>query len=117
MLPFLTLFYDECMLPEILDSRHNRNMVIKDLKYITNAQEAAKKLNSGRRNMKDNNIIEEKQCCVSNSLPMEATITSVIALSTKQDDDCIIVNYSQNKEELTEGKMAEHKIYILINGL
>ena len=112
MLPFLTLFYDECMLPEILDSRHNRNMVIRDPKYITDAQEAAKKFNSGRRYMKDKNIIEEKQRCESNSLPMEVTITSVITLSTKQDDDCIIVNYSPNKEELTAGKMAEHKIYI-----
>lgn len=39
MLPSLTRFYNECMLPEILDSRHNRHMSIRDPKYIMEAKE------------------------------------------------------------------------------
>jgi len=34
MLPVLLRFYHECMLPEILDSRHNRHMPIRNPKYI-----------------------------------------------------------------------------------
>lgn len=115
MLPSLTRFYYECMLPEILDSRHNRHMSIRDPDYILKAKEAqevAKKLDIRQCNIKDENIIEEKQCSESNILPMEATIIPVTVLSTKQDDDCIIVSYSQNKKELTEERMEEQKIYI-----
>lgn len=39
MLAFLTRFYFECMLPEILDSWHNRHMPIKDPKYFVEARE------------------------------------------------------------------------------
>ncbi|KAL6416596.1 hypothetical protein ACFW04_013324 [Cataglyphis niger] len=43
MLPFLTRFYYECMLPEILNSRHNRQMPIRDPKYIIEAKEKTAK--------------------------------------------------------------------------
>jgi len=43
MLSFLTRFYFECMLPEILDSRHNRNMPIRNPKYIIEAREKLSK--------------------------------------------------------------------------
>jgi len=64
MLPFLTRFYYECMLPEIVDSRHNRNMSIRDPSYIIEAkQEAAKKMNiqKNKQNaVESENINEEK---------------------------------------------------------
>ena len=41
MLHFLTLFYYDCMLPEILDSRHNRHMPIRNPEYIIDAQKKA----------------------------------------------------------------------------
>jgi len=40
MLPLLTRFYYECMLPEILDSRYNRHMPIREPQYIIKAKEA-----------------------------------------------------------------------------
>jgi len=43
MLPFLTRFYYDCMLPEILDSRHNRHMPIRNPSYIIEAKEEAAK--------------------------------------------------------------------------
>ncbi|XP_067203566.1 uncharacterized protein [Linepithema humile] len=41
MVPILTRFYYECILPEILDSRHNRHMPIRNPQYIVDAQEKA----------------------------------------------------------------------------
>ncbi|XP_070523169.1 uncharacterized protein [Cardiocondyla obscurior] len=38
MLPFLNRFYYDCMLSEILDSRHNRHMPIKDPEYVIEAK-------------------------------------------------------------------------------
>jgi len=53
MLPCLTRFYYECMLPEIVDSRHNRHVPIRDSSYIIEAkQEAAKKINIIKINKK-----------------------------------------------------------------
>jgi len=43
ILPFLTRFYYECMLSEIVDSRHNRHMSIRNSKYIIEAKEEAAK--------------------------------------------------------------------------
>ncbi|EZA52507.1 hypothetical protein X777_08589 [Ooceraea biroi] len=40
MLPLLTRFYYKCMLPEILDSRHNRQMPIRNPEYIIEAMQA-----------------------------------------------------------------------------
>lgn len=39
MLPLLTCFYEECILPKILDSRYNRNMPIRNHDYIIKAKE------------------------------------------------------------------------------
>ena len=53
MKDFLIRFYQECMLPEILDSRVNRNMPIWNPEYITKAKEDAlvKKV-AGKTNQK-----------------------------------------------------------------
>ncbi|KYN22628.1 hypothetical protein ALC57_04967 [Trachymyrmex cornetzi] len=46
MLPRLTRFYLECMLPELVHSRHNRHMPIREPRYILEAkEEAVKKIN------------------------------------------------------------------------
>ena len=42
MLPFLTCFYFDCMLSEILDSRYIRHMPIREPKYIIQAKELSK---------------------------------------------------------------------------
>ncbi|KAL6417338.1 hypothetical protein ACFW04_014587 [Cataglyphis niger] len=87
MLPFLTRFYNECMLPEILDSRYNRFK-----------EEAAKKLRSqSRRNITESeNGMEDSKRFKSNVSPME------------QDDDCIIISHS-SKKDITEKDMTRHK--------
>lgn len=61
MLPYLTRFYYDCMLPEILDSRHNRHMPIRNPRYIIEAQQEAAEKTINRKshrlcNMKDENI-------------------------------------------------------------
>lgn len=61
MLPKLTRFYYECMLPEIVDSRHNRHMPIRNPNYIVQAQEKAHEKVVARKkkrqeNMKEKNI-------------------------------------------------------------
>lgn len=43
MEPKLLQFYHHCMLPELVDPRHTRNMNIRDPFYITEAQIKAKK--------------------------------------------------------------------------
>lgn len=43
MLPSLKRFYEDCLVPEIIDSRVARNMPIREPQYIIEAQEAAKK--------------------------------------------------------------------------
>ncbi|XP_067216539.1 uncharacterized protein [Linepithema humile] len=115
MLPFLTRFYNECMLPEILDSRHNRHMPIRNPRYIIEAkEEAAKKILSrtSRRKVAENeNGMEERKRLKPNISPMEAAIIdpAVLALHEEQDDDCIIVSYSSNKRDITEDDMVRHK--------
>lgn len=42
-LPLLIRFYNECMRPEILDSRHNKHMAIRNPRYIEEARQADKK--------------------------------------------------------------------------
>jgi len=54
MLPVLLCFYHECMLPEILASRYNRHMPIRNPKYIVEAKEkAAKKSNIQAKNIRE----------------------------------------------------------------
>lgn len=43
MLPFLTRFYYECMLSEILDSRYNKHMPIRNPRYVIEVKEEAVK--------------------------------------------------------------------------
>jgi len=67
MLPALLRFYYECMLPEILDSRHNRHMPIRNPNYIVEAKaEATKKSNIRAKNnqkkaIENENVIKEKR--------------------------------------------------------
>ncbi|KYN27414.1 hypothetical protein ALC57_03197 [Trachymyrmex cornetzi] len=44
MWPFLTRFYFDCMLPEILDSRYVRHMPIREPKYIIEAKKSCPKV-------------------------------------------------------------------------
>ncbi|KAL6419451.1 hypothetical protein ACFW04_011400 [Cataglyphis niger] len=94
MLPFLTRFYYECMFPEILDSRHNKQMPIRDPKYIIEAKKKTTKL--ARKRYK------------SSVLPVEAAFATAAAINIEQDDDCIIINYS-NKHETTNDDIEGHE--------
>ena len=109
MLPLLTRFYYDCMLPEILDSRHNRHMPIRNPKYIIDAQEKAskKKVSCKRQTVQKNYIEEERK---HNVLATDATNTAVV-LDTNQDSDsdCILVSYSKNKLNLTKDEIAKRK--------
>lgn len=53
MEPYLSRFYENCLLPEIIDSRHNRNMPIREPGYILEARrlrnEASKATNDKRK--------------------------------------------------------------------
>ncbi|XP_029659972.1 uncharacterized protein LOC115233600 [Formica exsecta] len=124
MLPFLTRFYYECMLPEIVDSRHNKHMPIRDPLYITEAKEKAAKEIISRKNIRQNIIenedfLEKRKRFKSNVLPIEATNTAIAAaMDIEQDDDCIIVSYSNNKHDITKDDMERHeKILNLIASL
>lgn len=117
MLPFLTRFYNECMLPKILDSRHNRHMPIRDPRYIIEAkEEAAKKIvtmsRTKRRNIveSENGIEESKQFKPNVSL-IEATMidTADIVLNKEQDDDCIIISYSHNERDIFEDDIKRNE--------
>ena len=57
MEPLLTQFYMKCLLPEIVDSRRNRNMPIKDPEYILRAKCAVKQ----KREQKDNHAQAKKR--------------------------------------------------------
>ncbi|KMQ86118.1 hypothetical protein RF55_14999 [Lasius niger] len=95
MLPFLTRFYYECMLPEILDSRHNRHLPIRNPQYITEAKEEAAKQIISRKSIRPN-IFESENLFIKKKrsndvLPIGAAIAATAAtLDTEQDDDCII---------------------------
>lgn len=102
ILPFLTRFYYDFMLPEILDSRHNRHTTIRNPRYIIEAQqEAAKKIINRKSllqcNIENENIIPKNKNFESNILPMKATITAITALNA-EDDDCTVISCSKNKE-------------------
>jgi hypothetical protein len=63
MLPFLTRFYYECMLPEILDSRYNRHMPIRNPKYIIDAKKnvSKNKINNKQKITQQNKEQKEMQ--------------------------------------------------------
>lgn len=92
MLPFLIRFYNECMLPEILDSRHNRHMPIRNPKYIMEAKkEACRKKFVNKTMQKIKTSATEQTKCF--SIEVSTNVTAVAALDIEKDDDCIIVIY------------------------
>ncbi|KYM95153.1 hypothetical protein ALC62_14214 [Cyphomyrmex costatus] len=58
MLPSLTRFYFDCMLPEILDSRYIRHMPIREPKYIIEAKEKVLSKSINTCNTKRQHVIE-----------------------------------------------------------
>lgn len=67
MEPFLSRFYENCLLPEILDSRYLRNMQIRNPRYILDAKEKqdqkmcerkAKKSNASKKIIPDNLLMQ-----------------------------------------------------------
>ena len=117
MLPALLRFYYECMLPEILDSRHNRHMPIRNPNYIVEAQEeASKKRNIRAQNVRRNTIENEnslkEKSLKCNILLTEAVITdAAVAQNIEQDDDCVIINTSE-KQNITDKQVASVKKYL-----
>ncbi|XP_067205374.1 uncharacterized protein [Linepithema humile] len=111
MLPFLTRFYYDCMLPEILDSRHNRHMPIRNPQYIIDAQEKAFKtkvcyeLSVQQNKVQDRKIVQDKKL---NVLSTDATNVTAV-LNAEQDSDCIIVSCSKKKRNLTKDEIAKRK--------
>lgn len=106
MVPFLTRFYYECMLPEILDSRYNRHMSIRDPLYITNAKNAQYTYTEGSQQVQRH--ISEKQ----------DTTPCAAASNSEHDDDCVIISYNKKenrtKEEATRmKKLLDDTIYPL----
>ncbi|XP_077260812.1 uncharacterized protein LOC143896691 [Temnothorax americanus] len=116
MLPFLTRFYYECMLPEILDSRYNRHMAIRNPQYIMEAKKAKKariKTNSPP-NSRESSIERENleefvpknkrlKCDVFPTKAPSAAVTDA-----QQDDDCIIISYD-NSYNLTADDIASRR--------
>ncbi|RLU23843.1 hypothetical protein DMN91_004051 [Ooceraea biroi] len=89
MLPLLTRFYYECMLPEILDSCHNRHMPIRNPNYITEAiqaKNACTKRNSPSRDISTDESAEQQS-------PITAVAVSTLE---RQDNDCIIISHSKH---------------------
>lgn len=50
----LKKFYHDCLLPEILDSRHNRNMPLREPQYVIQAQEEQKQKKTTKETTKKN---------------------------------------------------------------
>ena len=115
MVDVLTRFYYECMLPEILDSRHNRHMPIRDSKYITDTKEQAhRKKNSNVQqkecpsNNDNKNILSEKKKL--KQVLLVDTTDIAVALNIEQDsDDCILVSYSKSKQILTKDEIIKRR--------
>ncbi|XP_067207257.1 uncharacterized protein [Linepithema humile] len=113
MAPVLERFYLECMLPEILDSRHNRHMPIRDPKYITDAKEQAYKkknchVQKNKRSNEDENILPKNKKLKQKVLSSNATSIAA-ALDMEQDNDCILVSFSKSKHNLTKEEIAKRK--------
>ncbi|XP_036150394.1 uncharacterized protein LOC118648181 isoform X2 [Monomorium pharaonis] len=114
MLPALLRFYNECMLPEILDSRHNRHMPIRNPTYILEAQaEAAKKIHIRTENIPQNtiqneDILKEKKI----KRDFSSTEKSNNAAVNIEDDDCVIVSFTKEMQNKTDKQMASVKKYL-----
>jgi len=124
MLPFLKRFYDECMLPEILDSRYLRHMKIRNPRYIVEAKEKAAKKLENRQNTvdKDNVIDDEEETCKSGILLTKTeTTTADIAQEIEQDDDCIymstICKQYESEEDKARRKLNLDEINIKISSV
>jgi len=105
------------MLPEILDSRNNRHMPIRNPRYIIEAKEAAaKKIAtriSTRSIIESENGMKDSKRFRSNVSSIEAAVTIATVLSKEQDDDdCIIINYSKNKRDITEDDMVRQRKFL-----
>lgn len=105
------------MLPEILDSRHNRHMPIRNLRDIMEAKEkAAKKLcRTSRRNVTEcENGMEESKRFKPNVSSKEVTMTDTVTIvsNKEQDNDCIIISHSSSKRDITEDVMIKHKKFL-----
>ncbi|KYN18870.1 hypothetical protein ALC57_08800 [Trachymyrmex cornetzi] len=117
MLLRLIRFYYECMLPEIVDNRYNKNMPIRDPGYILQAQgDAAKKINRKKRtySIESDNAIEEKKCKSDISLTETAIPAAVDVVKIEQDDDdddCVIISYD-NEYYVTEADMARQRKFL-----
>ncbi|KMQ86930.1 hypothetical protein RF55_13949 [Lasius niger] len=113
MVPVLIRFYYECMLPEILDSRHNRHMQIRDPKYITDAKEQSKKKNSDiQQNKRPNNdkeiIPQNKKLKQSNNTVSKDVTSIAAAVDIDEDSDCFIVSCSI-KSNLTKDEIVKRR--------
>ncbi|EZA61676.1 hypothetical protein X777_10508 [Ooceraea biroi] len=88
MLPLLIRFYNESMLLEILDSRHNRHLPIRDPQYILEAKErkdACKrtKRNNGEITEEDARII--KKTLDETNVPLSVLEQNILPLHSKSD--------------------------------
>ncbi|XP_071575054.1 uncharacterized protein [Temnothorax nylanderi] len=92
MSPLLKRFYEDCLVPEIIDSRAARNMPIREPQYVIEAQAARK-----NERIKVESVIE-------------STTTFAIP-EMEQDDDCIITDYS--KRDLNEDDIKRQKKYFI----
>ncbi|KYN21748.1 hypothetical protein ALC57_05874, partial [Trachymyrmex cornetzi] len=112
MLPFLTRFYLECMLPEIVDSRHNRNMPIREPQYIIKAQTASR--NTKRQHTAttctNEQFSQDIKKLKQNEIPTETITTASVGPAVSEEEDCITVGHSI-KENLTAKDIANRKRY------
>ncbi|XP_036149752.1 uncharacterized protein LOC118647911 [Monomorium pharaonis] len=107
MLPFLTRFYDECMIPEILDSRHNRHVPIRDLGYIIEAKREAAKKENIRKSFRQSTLHENVANKEQETLDISCTKTE-ITTAMEQDDDCTYIGTSH--KDVTEEDKARRQI-------
>lgn len=113
MLPYLTRFYSECMLPEILDSRYNRHMPIRNPKYICDAQEKVR-MRTNRQENKEINEEIQNNCKMYKGRKRDISFRKVAVTndtetqSTDKDDDCVFVSYTK-RADLTKKELAKRK--------
>lgn len=109
MLSFLKRFYHDCMLPEILDSRHNRHMLIRDPQYVKDAKEKASERKIIRKTAQQNYVDKQENKRLKLNL-MQIDLANIATVSdTEQDSDCILVSYSKIKQNLTKDEIAKRK--------
>jgi len=106
MLPSLSRFYFECMLPEILDSRYNRNMPIRNPKYIIETKEKLSKSRNIKWQKINPDISQKNKRLKCNTVVTETT-NDTVAITAEQED-CIIVSHLK-KQYLTADDVARRK--------